>query len=132
MIRWIEKKNWRNNIDSCWDVSNNITSCLNKSSTFSTLDATLQSNILKSVNKNYISKYIKNWVANPNSASLLSGVEGEFYNQESNLWSTNKESLEALNSECNILSLQECCQEKYNLKNLEGDYEWAAQKLKKN
>lgn len=129
MIRWIEKKNWRNNIDSCWDVSNNITSCLNKSSTFSTLDSQLQSTVLKSVNRNYISKYIKNWVSNPNPNP--NSIE-DFYNQESNLWTANKESLEALNTECNILSLHQCCQEKYNLKNLEGDYEWVAQNFKKN
>ena len=127
MLRWIEKKNWRKNIDACWATSDSINSCINNSATFAALDEELKSVVKKSVNKNYIPKYINAWVL----GSEISGDEGNFYNSSSSLWEKNRENLEALNTECNILALNECCKEKYNLENLQGDIEWKAQTLKK-
>jgi len=125
MIRWIEKKNWRNNVQACWTVSENLNKCLDKSQSFESLNPELKSIIRKSVDKNYIVNYINAWI-NSEETSALS-----LFNTNSSLWENNSESLDSLNSECNILSLHECCKEKFSLDNLEGDYENFAQSLKK-
>ena len=124
MLRWIEKKNWRNNMQACWTVSENINKCLDNSQTYQDLNPELKSVIKTSVNKNYIVNYINSWINAEESSA-----EG-FYNTNSTIWDKNRDSLDSLNSECNILSLHECCKEKFSLENLEGDYENFAQTLK--
>ena len=127
MLRWIEKKNWRKNIESCWESSDKINQCINNSSTFASFHPELKYIVKISVSRNFIPIYIYSWA----SGVELSGVEGEFLNTNSKLWEGNREELEALNSECNIFALNECCKEKYNLQNLQGDIEWTAQTIKK-
>jgi hypothetical protein len=127
MLRWIEKKNWRKNIDACWETSDKINQCINNSSTFASFDQELKSVVKKSVSKNFITKYINAWAMGVE----LSGDEGRFLNNNSDLWGKNSEGLEALNTECNLFALNECCKEKYNLENLQGDIEWTAQTIKK-
>jgi hypothetical protein len=125
MLRWVEKKNWRKNVESCWTVSENINKCLDSSKTFESLSKDLKSLVRKSVNKNYIVTYVNAWSSNTNVA----GEEGKFYDSNSDLWEN--KTLEELKSECDIFALHECCKEKFNLNNLEGDYENFAQTLKK-
>jgi hypothetical protein len=127
MLRWIENKNWRKNIDACWETSDKVNQCINNSSTFASFDQELKSIVKKSVSKNFIPKYIHTWA----SGQELQGDEGNFLNSNSDLWEKNREGLEALNTECNLFALNECCKEKYNLDNLQGDIEWTAQTIKK-
>jgi hypothetical protein len=127
MIRWVEKKNWRKNIEACWNVSDKVNKCLDTSKSFESLDSDLKLIIRKSVHKNYIIKYVNSWVSN----TEVTGDERNFYNSSSDLREINRDNLEALNTECDIFSLQQCCNEKYNLSNLEGDYDYFAQSMKK-
>ena len=117
MLRFVEKKNWRKNVESCWQVSDQINSCLNNSNTFSQLDSNAQAAVRNSVSRNYITQYLSAWVEGSNATESL-------LNRNSQLFTS-------LNSECNLNSLHECCREKFSLENLEGDYENFAQKLKK-
>lgn len=140
MLRWIEKKNWRSNIESCWNIAEKVNKCVESSPTFSSIkDSELRGDILNAASKNFIPFYIQTWVIpdstkenfskNPLFQPLFKALQ--FHDQSSQLWEANRETFEALNSECNFLALSECCKEKFSLENLEGDYDYFAQSLKK-
>lgn len=138
MLRWVEKKNWRGYIESCWEVADKVSQCVEKSPELASIkDEKLRHNILYASGKSFISAYIRHWMKDeqktidfPNVYSRINTAV-QLQDPNSSLFEANRESLEALNSECNFLSLGECCREKFTLENMEGDYDWFAQTLKK-
>ena len=138
MLRSIEKKNWRSYIESCWEVANKVSQCVEMSPQLATIkDENLRSNLVFASGKSFISAYIRHWINDEQNTidypQVYKRINTAIQLQDSNssLFDANRESLEALNSECNFLSLGECCREKFTLENMEGDYEFFAQTLKK-
>ena len=138
MIRWVEKKNWRNYIESCWTLADQVSQCVEKSSTLSSIkDEKLRNNLIFASGKPFIAGYIRHWMNDGKLTDdfphILEKIKDGVDLQDSNsaLYDSNREVLEALNSECNFLTLGECCREKFTLENMENDYSFFAQTFKK-
>lgn len=120
MYRGIEKKEWRKNIEACFDVQSTLSDCVYKSTTYQEEDRLTKSFIKSAIAKEYIWDYLSAW-ENPEHKSST----GPFYNTNSQFWKVKADTMNKLNEECNVFSLQQCCQEKYNLDNMKGNYHYA-------
>jgi hypothetical protein len=132
MIRLIEKRNFRNKIEACWDISEQLETCNKNSENFAKLNPYTKNVVHYITGKKYLGDYIRMW-ANPR-VELNKGAS-LFLNEESDMWTKenpNSESLKLLKEECNLFALHECCKATYNLDSLEGNYEIAGQQFKKN
>lgn len=133
MIRHIENKNWRKNVDKCWNVSQDITNCILNNPSYQHLEFDSKRIIDDSVNTSFMNKYLQNWVANEASPSSdqssFSHNQKVFYNPDSDFWKN--ESMSKLKEDCNLYGLIECCKDTFNLDNLDGDYEFAGGKIAK-
>jgi hypothetical protein len=138
MIRWVEKKNWRSYIESCWTLADQVSQCVEKSSTYAAIkDEKLRSNLKYATGKDFISGYIRHWMndgqVTDDYPHIIQQIKNGISLQDTNsaLFDSNREVLEALNSECNFLALGECSRQTFTLENMEGDYNFFAQSLKK-
>jgi hypothetical protein len=120
-LRQVEKRDWRKNMDKCWNVQEQLNACITNSESFKSLDENAKSVVLGSTNKGFIWNYLNMW-ARPDYKSPE--YYNDFFNTSSSFWNKNEQSLTALNSECNLFSLYECCKETYDLNNLKGNYEF--------
>lgn len=121
MNKIISKKEWRQNIDACWNVQNKLQECLNGSPTFKSLDNATQNLVKESTGKRFILEYLNFWVLR--DVRVFSANSQKFYNTDSVFWqNSNSTDLVTLNTECSLFSVLDCCKEKYNLQNLKGNY----------
>jgi hypothetical protein len=125
MIRHLEKKNWRKNVDKCWMISDKLINCFRNSTSFASLQSSDKLVITDSIDKNYLYAYLNNWVNN----NGFNQNQRSFYNPESEFWK--KDGLNLLKEECNLYDLEECCKQTFNLNNLQGDYEWIGGSISK-
>jgi hypothetical protein len=124
MIRRLEKKNWRKNVEECWEVSNKLEACVNNSDVYKAFNVQTNFIFSKSIGKSFLNAYLNNWA---DGRGFVKAVE-LFYNPDSEIWTPE---LVELRNNCNLYALKECCEQKYNLDNLDGDYEWIGGSLTK-
>lgn len=130
MIRRIEKRNYRTKLDECWNVSDQLESCVKNSENFGKLNRQYKNVVQYAIGKRFLGEYIRMW---GNPLLEMSKEASLFYNEESTLWGNNglSENLKALKEECNLYSLHECCKATFTLDSLEGNYENFGQKVQK-
>jgi len=127
-IRVFEKKEWRKHIDTCFEVQKKLKSCVNANQNFLSLDKERQQVISSATGKGFIADYLTNFASN--NQSFAQAYKANF-ESSSPYWENHKEQLMNINDECNLMSLHECCENTYNLENLQGNYENAYRLLNK-
>ena len=124
MLRFIEKKNWRKNVEKCWKESEELTQCIQKSPSFLKADGKSQNYLTYISGKLFVNHYITHWISGieHKDVELLTNKSSSLFSGENNFYAT-------IDLDCNIGRLAECCKNTFNLTNLQGDYEDASQTL---
>jgi hypothetical protein len=125
MTRTIEKRDWRNNLEKCWNVQESLNKCILGSENFNKLDKEAKATVVEATSKNFIWNYLNMWAGRSDAC-----MYDDFFRTDSNLWNKNEQAMVGLNNECNLFSLYECCKETYHLNNLKGHYEYYNRNLK--
>jgi hypothetical protein len=126
-VKVVEKREWRTNVEKCWNIQEKLNNCITNSENFKTLDSTAQKTILDSTSKSFIWNYVNMWARGGYKAPQH---YENFFNTSSPLWISNENNLIGLNNECNLFSLYECCRDTFDLNNLKGNYEYYNRNLK--
>jgi hypothetical protein len=119
--RVVEKRDWRKNLEKCWNVQENLSRCIKQSDNFKGLDHDARDTVLEATGKNFIWNYLNMWARKDYD---VPSRYDNFFRTDSDFWNKNEKNLIALNSECNLFSLYECSKETYDLNNLKGNYEY--------
>ena len=121
------KKEWRTHIEKCCTVQEKLQECIQATPEYSRMSSIIRHVIDESISKGFLYEYIDTFKSGRINFSTESKL---FYNKESALWIKNPTLLQAIDEKCNLFSLFECAEETYNLKNLEGSYEYAKRLFK--
>ena len=119
MTKVLEKKNWRENLNKCYEIQEKLYSCITNHSQFKSLDIESKEILKTAAKKDFIWTYFNFWV-NPQ----LGFPYDKLFNSDSLFWKKNHSLLSEINSDCNLFSLYECCKDTYNLDYLKGHYEY--------
>ena len=119
MTRVIEKKDWRDNLESCWAAQSQLHSCVKNSGNFKNLSQEDQEVLLDGTDKNLISFYLKSWYSNKESFTKNNLL---VHNTDSRFWRQNHDNLKSIHDQCNLFSFYECLENKFNLINLNGHF----------
>lgn len=128
MSRVLEKKEYPKFVSKCWNVANDLHKCFAKSRSFNNLDHDTQNVIFRATGKRFLFEYFNMFANENNEPSTAASL---VYNTDSIFWDKNRETLEELNSECNLFGLVDCCKDTYNLEAMKGNYEFANRFLQK-
>ena len=120
MTKVLEKKNWREHLNKCYEVQEKLYSCIINNTEFKSLDYDSKEILKNATKKDFIWNYFNFWV-NPG----LGFPYDNLFNNDSLLWKKHQSALININRDCNLFSLYECCRDTYNLDNLKGHYEYS-------
>lgn len=127
MFKVVEKKEWQKFVNKCWDVSNELETCVFNTSEYKNMHPVEKRVISKSIGKTFLFQFF-NYFAHDNNMPIISNQL--LYNTDSIFWNRNGQELDSINSQCNLFKLVDCCKETYNLDNMKGNYEAGAIFLK--
>ena len=111
-IRQIEKKDWRDIVESCLGAHKTLKECISTSEEFNNFKKENQEVLLDGVDKNLFNNYVNSW---RNKAHSFSANNLAVHDTDSKLWSENNENMNAIHAKCNLFSFYEAIEGKVNL-----------------
>ena len=116
-IRQIEKKDWRNIVESCLDTQKALKECVSTSGEFTDLNKENQEVLLDGIDRNLFQNYVNSWRMKNHSFSANNLA---VHDTESKLWTENYDKMSAIHSRCNLFSFYESIENKVNLMSFNG------------
>jgi hypothetical protein len=111
-IRSIERKDWRNIVESCLNVQNTLKQCVSSSDEFNSLNKDNQHVLLDGIDRNLFTNYVESW---RNENHHFSSNNLAVHDTNSKLWTENYENMNTINTKCNLFSFYEAIEGKVNL-----------------